>query len=333
MLLIVLLFLAALVAACSNSNEPASNNAGGQAEQETQASQEASESQNTQETRSYTDAAGRTVELPAHPSRIVAHYFASELVALQAPVIATNYINAKQVLTEEQLSKLEDIGGEGTAPNLEKTISLAPDLILVPNFLEAADIDALSKIAPTVVLDYSAKVFDRLKTIGEITGLSKEADDWIASYNAKAEEKRKKVAPTIEAGETASAFILYQDKTLYIYGPQRLGPTMYDVFGFEKPAKVSEFFADKQDSLWEAISMESLADYAGDRIFLVAPDDTEESKKLIEEMVGGSVWKSLPAVKNNKAYVVSSRWAFNDPLTLDWLIDEMAATLTAGASQ
>ncbi|MED4570691.1 ABC transporter substrate-binding protein [Brevibacillus agri] len=113
-------------------------------------------------TRSYKDVLGRTVEIPAAPEKIIAHYYAAELKALNVPMIETNFMNAKLALTDEQLKGIEDIGGDGLSPNLEKTLSLKPDLILVPDFLEQDDVEALSKIAPTVAISYSADVFTRL---------------------------------------------------------------------------------------------------------------------------------------------------------------------------
>lgn len=98
---------------------------------------------------------------------------------------------------------------------------------------------------------------------------------------------------------------------------------MYDVLGFEMPIKVAEMFADKPDSLWEVISLEVLPEFAGDHIFLVALDDSEESKQMVQEFIDDLIWQSIPAVQNGKAYIVDTRWAFNDPLTLNWLLDEM----------
>ncbi len=310
-LLCVLLMLTALMlTACSKGDDAAG-----------------SEAVNGSATKKYIDSKGREVELPAHPERIVAHYYASEFVALGLPIVGTNYINASGILTPAQLQGIENIGGEGVVPNLEKVVALDPDLIVVPNFLQPADLEALSKIAPTVALDYSSDVFARLRTIGEIAGSSARAEDWIAAYKAKAEEKRKEAASLIQPGETSSAFILYQDKQLYVYGPQRLGPIMYDALGFAMPPKVKELFDRNKDALWETISLETLPDYAGDRIFLVIPDDSDDTKKMVEEVLNGPIWKGLPAVKNGKAYVVESRWAFNDPLTLNWLLDEMPKKL------
>ncbi|MCB0084411.1 MAG: ABC transporter substrate-binding protein, partial [Caldilineaceae bacterium] len=89
-----------------------------------------------------TDAFGREVELPAGPQRIIAHYFASDMVALGLPMIGTNYVNAELVLTPEQLAVLTDTGTGD--PNVETILSLQPDLIFVPDFTDAAVVDLLA---------------------------------------------------------------------------------------------------------------------------------------------------------------------------------------------
>jgi len=273
-------------------------------------------------TRIFTDALGRKVELPANPQRIIAHYYAAEMVALGIPITGTNYVNAEEVLTKDQLQGVEDIGGDTLAPNLEKLLTLAPDLIIVPDFLETNNLEALSKIAPTVVISYGSDVFSRLRTLGEIVGKPDNAEAWIKSYTVRTAEKRSLVKPFIKEGETASAFVLYLEKKLYIYGPQRLGPTMYDALGFKVPAKAAELFQNDKETLWKEISLETLPDYVGDRVFLVTQKD-EAAKKEIEEIINGPIWKTLPAVKNKHAYVVGNRWGLNDPLSLEWVLDEM----------
>ncbi|MDF9848338.1 ABC-type Fe3+-hydroxamate transport system substrate-binding protein [Paenibacillus sp. PastF-1] len=70
-----------------------------------------------------------------------------------------------------------------------------------------------------------------------------------------------------------------------------------------------------------------LPEYAGDRIFLVKPSEDAEALKKTEELQNSAVWKNTPTVKNGQVYVVGSRWALNDPLTLDWLLDQMPAAL------
>lgn len=283
----------------------------------------AAEASTAEQTRTYTDAAGREIQLPARPQHIVAHFFAPEMVALGAPVVGTNYANAKLSLTEEQMTGMADISGEGVNPNVEAVLALEPDLILVPNFLETATVDALEKIAPTVVMDYSEESFARLRKLGEIVGMKDQADQWIANYEEKAKQKREELKSYVKEGETASAFIMHSDQKLYVYGPQRLGPTMYDALGFIQPDKLAELTSSAPDALWTEISLEVLPEYAGDRIFFVTPSSNEEALNKMKELQNSAVWKEVPAVKNGHVYVVESRWALNDPLTLDWLLDEM----------
>lgn len=307
------------LAACGTSKEEAANGTPGSSTNKGQ----------PPASHTYTDALGRKVEIPSEPKRIVAHFYAPEMVSLNTKMVGTNFANARLVLEEEQLKGVEDIGGQGSAPSLEKVLALAPDLIIVPDFLDAAALEGLSKIAPTVTMPYSGDVFSRITALGDIIGKQDEAAAWIKRYKDKSEQKKKELAPLVEKGQTASAFVVFQDKQLYIYGPQRLGPTMYDALGFKPPEALKRLFAEKEneDKMWLTISLEKLPELAGDHIFLVTQDANEASRKGVEELIQNSVWKSLPAVQNGQAYVVSNRWAFNDSVTLEWLLDEMPKVL------
>ncbi|GBF74132.1 hypothetical protein PA598K_02463 [Paenibacillus sp. 598K] len=275
----------------------------------------------------YRDASDREVEIPLHPQRIIAHFYAPEMVTLGANMVGTNYVNAQKVLQEQELAGVEDVGGDTFVPNLEKVLELDPDLIIVPDFLEEAGLEALSKIAPTVTVDYSSDVFSRMTALGEIVGMQQQAADWIADYKAKAEAKRRELTDVIGSDETVSAFVVYMDKQLYVYGPQRFGPTMYDALGMRAPEALEQLFRDQPGELWYQISQEQLADYAGDHLFLVTPDNQDTSTEDTSELIDSKLWSNLPAVKNGNAYIVSSRWSFNDSVTLEWLLEEMPKKL------
>ncbi|MEK0313178.1 ABC transporter substrate-binding protein [Cohnella sp. 56] len=266
----------------------------------------------------------RQVEIPVHPQKLVAHYFAPEMIALGQPMIGTNYINAKLSLSEEQLAGIADVGGADLVPNAEKLIALAPDLIIVPDFVEPGDLEQLSKIAPTVAVAYGSDEFTRLRTLGELVGRADAADAWIAAYEDKAAQTREKLKGKVNEGETATAFILYGDKKLYVYGPARVGVTLYDSLGFSMPKSVEASFAGGSE-LWKEISIEKLPDYAGDRILLVESAGSEDTLKALKD---SPVWATLPAVKAEHAYVVPGRWGLNDPLTLDWQLDEAVKLFT-----
>ncbi|WP_409344516.1 hypothetical protein [Paenibacillus sp. MBLB4367] len=89
-------------------------------------------------------------------------------MAIGVKPVGTNFATAGQILTKEQLQGIEDVAGEGVNPNAEKVLSLSPDLILVPDFLEDKSLEALTKIAPTVAVSYTVDAFTRLQTIGDL---------------------------------------------------------------------------------------------------------------------------------------------------------------------
>lgn len=318
-----ILWVGSLLAACGAGSEAPESGKGG--EQNASAPKEAAPAQPA--TRVVQDALGREVTIPAKPQRIISHYFPAETAALGASVVGTNFLTANQILTPEQLKGIEDIGGQGVNPSLEKIVSLNPDLILAPDFLEQNAIDALAKIAPTVAVSYTIDAFARLRQLGEIVGKASEAEQWVASYKKKAQQKREQLKPYMKPGETATAFIVHQDRKLYVYGTQRLGSTMYDALGFVRPEKAIKLFESNKEALWQTISAETLPDYAGDRVFIVVNEANPDIKKAADELLASPVWKNLPAVKNGKAYVVGTKWAFYDPLTLDWLLEEMPKLL------
>lgn len=277
--------------------------------------------------RVYKDAISREVEIPAHPTRIAAHYFAAEMKALNGPLIGTNFLNAKLSLTPEQLTGITDIGGDGVNPNAEKLVALDPDLIILPNFLDQKVVEAVSKIAPTVVMNYSEDAFTRLKKLGDVAGVQGASDKWLSAYDAKVKKKREEVSSIVKEGTTATAFVLHSDKKLYVYGTQRLGPTMYDALGFKQSDKVKQLFANEPNALWKEISLEVLPEYAADHIFIVSSKMDGKTVPEMDELLSSPIWKNVPAVKNGKAHVVGTRWGLNDPLTLDWLLDEMPKVL------
>lgn len=331
--LLCIIFIMLAASACGNqSNQttasptPASNHQEqGQVEQQTE--------NEAQGTRSFTDAYGRTVELPARPERVVAHYFASEVTALEGNLIGTNHINAKISLNEQQLASIAEIGGDGVGVNMEAILALSPDLIIIPNFLDEEAVAKLEKIATTVVLDYGEEPFQRLLKIGQLLNVEDKAEQWIAHYEARAAEKRSLLQNELKEGETASAFILHSNQKLYVYGYSRLGPTLYDALGLMQPQSVTDLFAGNESELWKEISLEVLPDYAGDRVFFVDLSNDEAQTADRQELLNSSIWTSLPAFQNGHAYVVDQRWAQNDPLTLDWLLDQATELLLGQSNQ
>lgn len=309
--LVSIALFAGLLAGCAGTAEKNSST-------DTLAAPDAStlEADDTPATKIYTDKAGREVEVPVNPLRIVTVNMTSESVALGVTPVgaADNFMTG---LEDSQKAEIESVGTIGSL-NLEKILELEPELIITPiNVTDEETIESLSKIAPTVVGPFFGDAFENLRTIGELLGKSEEAEAWISEYEKKAETTTEKLSDVIKEGSTAMVLQLYSKEVTYIY-PASTWPTVYTVLGLKLPdaAELGELTTGAQ------LSLEKLTEYDPDYIILTSGDD-ESMPELKQELTNNSVWKTLSAVKSNQVYTMGSRLSAGDVLTLDWALDEI----------
>ncbi|GLQ56784.1 ABC transporter substrate-binding protein [Devosia nitrariae] len=135
-----------------------------------------------QETRSFTDDLGRTVEIPVAPQRIAS----LQDLALTVPLIelgvmpianhgrttpeGEGFIRASRVLTGVDFDN-SDIEFLGNLPvDVEAVAAAEPDLIITTPW-QTAPVEQLEAIAPTIVLDDEARGdFEIYDVLAEITG-------------------------------------------------------------------------------------------------------------------------------------------------------------------
>jgi ABC-type Fe3+-hydroxamate transport system substrate-binding protein len=250
--------------------------------------------------------------------RIFSIQYVGELLALGIQPIGTN---------RAMLEVFKDLAGAAFEEPIdaEELSALKPDLIIFPTFTPERQVEPLRRIAPTIGFDWQADVYSRLRAIGERLGRGKEADEWIARYEAKAARMRSRLHPYIKPGMTASAFV-YHAHGLYVYAGHHFGHTLYHGLGFEPPAAIKRLMDGNSQLKWKKISVEMLSDYAGDIVFMAlasSGDDAIEGRMLLQH----PVWKSLAAVQNGRGYVVDAVWGNYNPVTLECHLDDLAARL------
>lgn len=269
-------------------------------------------------TRIYTDKAGRQVEIPANPKRIVTISSTPEAVALGIkPVGAAD--NWSSSLDASQKEGIESIGAVNGL-NLEKILELEPELIITPERVTDEETwESLSKIAPTVVGPFFGDATENLRTIGDLLGRSEEAEAWISQYESKAAATKEKLSDVIEEGKTALVIQLESSAKsgAYIY-PASTWPLVYDVLSLQLP-DVAEL---KEQTSGAELSLEKLAEYDPDYIFLTGIDDEGMSQR-IQEFTDNSLWQLLSAAKNNRIYIMGSRLSSGDALTLEWALEDV----------
>jgi len=260
------------------------------------------------------------IEIPINPKRIVAEEYIATLIVLNVKPIGAPGLTLENYYLKDALKGVASIGTYGK-PSTEKIIELKPDLIITGN---GDNYEALSKIAPTVVIPYGElkDAHEELTYFGQLLGKEQEAKEWLAQYDQKIADAKAQVDAIIPAD---ASFSIIEDagKKLYVYGDNfgRGGQPVYQALGRKPPAKFANEIMEKQ---WAEISEEMLSEYAGDYIILTA--DT----RTLEDFKKDPIWSSLPAVKNNHLYIwPEERSWYYDPTAVLAQVEELTKWLTS----
>ena len=260
------------------------------------------------------------IEIPINPKRIVAEEYIATLIVLNVKPIGAPGLTLENYYLKDALKGVTSIGTYGK-PSTEKIIGLKPDLIITGN---GDNYEALSKIAPTVVIPYGElkDAHEELTYFGQLLGKEQEANEWLVQYDQKIADAKAQVDAIIPAD---ASFSIIEDagKKLYVYGDNfgRGGQPVYQALGRKPPTKFANEIMEKQ---WAEISEEMLTEYAGDYIILTA--DT----RTLEDFKKDPIWSSLPAVKNNHLYIwPEERSWYYDPTAVLAQVEELTKWLTS----
>ncbi|MFF2016418.1 ABC transporter substrate-binding protein [Paenibacillus sp. NPDC058177] len=234
-----------------------------------------------------------TVKIPAKPQRIVTDFYGGELLSVGANVVGVEPSAFENPFLTDLLKKTTDVG---YPINVEKTLELAPDLIVV---MYDGNYDALSKIAPTIYVPYgtATNIYETVKLFGDIVGAPDKADAFLADFDKKAAEGREKLKGIVKEDDTFGIYELTDKGELWIFGDNagRGGQVLYNALKLKMPEK------NKNDNQTLQLSMELLPEYAADYMFLTTYDPEKKGDKL-KELKDSPVWKGLPAAKNNHLF-------------------------------
>ncbi|WP_138752259.1 AraC family transcriptional regulator [Paenibacillus sinopodophylli] len=260
------------------------------------------------------------VQIPKNPQRIVmvAGAFTGHLLALGLKPVGTGDESFNSY-TEGKLDGVVNIGND--VP-YEKILELQPDLVVVWNDPET--IEKLSKIAPTVAVEYGIPLREQLMDFGKMTGREEQAKAWISEWDAKIAEYKPIVQQAV-GDRTVSIFDSGSAKEFYAYGSfGRGGDIIYSEFGLKAPPIIQKEAIDSGQG-WAKLSLELLPEYAGDFIFISGWTGEDNAAPIFE----GSIWDSLPAVKNNHVYHENSRgFVLSDPISLEAQLKFVVDSLT-----
>ncbi|USK83733.1 AraC family transcriptional regulator [Peribacillus asahii] len=227
------------------------------------------------------------------------HLLTGHLVALGIEPYATVKNHAYPI--SNQLRHTISIGDY--QPNLEKLISVNPDLILTCEFrdFEKSQKEKLyDQIASTITLPFFQDWRIHFQTIAKVVGKEVEARRWLENYERKAENIRKQLKKSI--GEENILIVGIGDGKMCVYGKRNVGTVLYGDLHLAFPKGV------EQIDHYKEITLEDLAEFDADRILLTTyqHDGTEYMDQAIQDQVNAlyahTVWKNLKAVQNGAIY-------------------------------
>ncbi|MDN4083023.1 ABC transporter substrate-binding protein [Paenibacillus polymyxa] len=308
-------FLMVVLAACGNA--PSSNQTNDKSGTDALNGQSKSVAM-----REYVDATGKKISIPANPQRVVTTQYLDAMLALGVKPVGA----ASHVLEGDYLKgKIDGIADIGNPTNVEKVLELQPDLIIATEDTSPEVREQLEKIAPTVAVSFGdGDVFKQLRDVAAVLGKDKEADQWIASFDKKAEEGRKKMAGKFKKDETITIYMTYGKDVLRVYGARNVGHVIYRSLELNPPEYIRQKLArdPKYNFVYDSISMEKLPELSGDRIIMLVYDEATKDG-MLKEIEQSALWRNLPAVKNHKVYFIKADpWFTYSPLAIDQSLDE-----------
>lgn len=227
--------------------------------------------------------------------------------------------------------KRPEIVGERDDFNLEKILTLKPDLILaLYSGMTKQQYDELSKIAPTVGQpkgfdDYGAPWQDMTRMTGKAMGLETKADEMIDDVDAQFKESGKRVPQ-------------YQGKNVAVVDPYE--PGKFAVFQETDPkaAFLVGLGMKVPDAINKAAGTNNAAEISSERLDLVDTDlivilafDTQQART---QLAADPVFQGLKAVKDGRVmYVpysdpaIGAALSFNTVLSIPYALDQFVPLL------
>jgi iron complex transport system substrate-binding protein len=256
--------------------------------------------------RPFTDAGGRTVEIPDHVSRVLtAGPPASVLVYVLAPDKLTGWVREPSAQEKEflmpsvrDLPTFGRLTGQGGTANMEAVLAAKPDLIIDVGTVNATYISLADKVQaqtgiPYVLIDGSfAKTPETLRQVGDLLGVSRRAGE-LATY---AETSLK----TLNEG-LAKIPTTERPKVYYGRGPEGLETGLAGSINLEilEAVGATNVAAAAGKGGLTNVSLEQVLGWNPEIILAASP-------KFAGAARSDAGWANIAAVKSGKVYTTPS---------------------------
>lgn len=239
-----------------------------------------------------TDLEGKTVQFDHSPKRIIA------LSAGDLETIATlgGEVVGRPIIRGDVPEAFKDIPEVGTSKdiNIEKIISLDPDLIIVHPELNANEIPTLEEMGIEVLqtgADSIQEIQASIEMFGEILQKEEKAKELI-------EDIDQKVGGLNTDKELRTLLVFGVPGSLMVALPDTLSGSMLEAVGGYNVANDFPELDDYQG--YAQLETEKILEADPEAIFLITPGPQETAMEgLTKEIEKNPAWKSISAVKND----------------------------------
>ncbi|MDU7339250.1 MAG: ABC transporter substrate-binding protein [Clostridium sp.] len=255
------------------------------------------------------------IKVPVHPKNVVVNWYIGDVYAAGLNVSGYYCWAQKTMPFYDKMMATKNI--EKWEP--EEVMALEPDLIVT---YDKEDFEKFGKIAPVLVIEESVPSEERVKIIGEATGMEETANQSVAVFKEKLANAQKTLQTDRFQGKT---FSILED-----WGPSgewsgigyetgsRGGTLMYHYLGLKYPDKLAALIESSKQQRGN-ISYEVAHEYFGDYILWCRQEGKDS------EYMKSKIWKSIPAVAAGHVIEVPGEYQglffYSDVLSLTEQID------------
>lgn len=239
-----------------------------------------------------TDLEGNTVQLSQSPERIIA-LSAGDLETIAA---LDGKVVGRPIIRGDIPEAFQDIPEIGTSKeiNMEKIVSLNPDLIIVHPELNANEIPALEEMGIDLLrtgADNIKEIQTSIEMFGKVLQKEEEAQSLINEID-------EKVNALKTDHQLRTLLVFGVPGTLMVALPDTLSGSMLEAVGGYNVAKDFPELDDYRG--YAQLETEKILEADPEAIFLVTPGPPEQAmESLIEEIEKNPAWQSISAVKND----------------------------------
>ncbi|MFI9204591.1 ABC transporter substrate-binding protein [Streptomyces sp. NPDC053048] len=187
--------------------------------------------------------------------------------------------------------------GPMAEPNVERILSLKPDLILSSKVRHAKVYDKLKGIAPTVFTETTGAPWkDNLKVHAKALGLEKEADAAMAAYEKRAKALGEEIKKKYDGKMPTASVVRFVAGPTRLYQKQSFSGIVLSDIGLRRPE------SQDVDKPMLEVSPEQIDKADADLVFVTVADDPKKTQQ--DAVQENPLWKGLGAVKNDKVVQV-----------------------------